>query len=644
MKKKVIPIVTSVMMLLTVFSYGSIITVSAVETETGNAEEPVVTESAVDETQPEEEISSEDEELIDIGDWDNRIEYEFADGIPDEYGWSTCYYKYTGSKITPKVKLFSFATNKNGDELVEGEDFYVECLDAAVDPGWHKIAIRGKNKYTGEKLAEFCIKKVYKDGRIASAEDFKMINDYPNKSFYLANDIVLPANTQITEKFTGVLDGRGHTIKNYSYSASAYCQAGLFKNASGATFKNINMTGVNISVSSTSGAYIGALVATASNCTFSNVKTYGKITVTGNGNYVGGQAFTVGGIASQSLYNTKYASCRNDIDISITSRTPYTGVVVGGITSSNYAGSISSCTNTGNITAVGAVNQYSNSFRIAGLVGDSVNTASSCKNSGKIALTLEKNHKSSASAKNGAAGICGGVNSTITSCKNTGTVTVNNSSSAYNIYAVGILGSLTKAKGYMSKCNNKGMITFSGKAAGHYYGVKVAGLAGECSKATQCFNKGTIKATVSSGFGRVGGVGGLVYEINNSYNAAKVYLKGDGYVGGLAGDADITKSKGAYYNYNSGKVTASGKSKKKKFYGSIFGSHSGLSNKYTAKYNYYKKGTSSRAYGHITVTNKYKAKATKVSSLKKSKCKKLSSKYWKYNKKVKRMVLKYNAE
>jgi len=753
MKKRFVCILTTVMMLLTMFGYGSAIAVRAVEVQANTTDkhatcteisDEIVAEEDVNEVQPmkmEETTPSTAGTTIDIGYSNINITSVFRDGLDlDKWGASSSRYSYTGSLIRPKVDLVTYDDNWEEIKLIEGTDYNIKYPDNAVNPGKYNIVFTGIGKYTGTRNVQFTIQKVevpavaglkvstakkspyikfnavkldgatikYKvlyrkgssvtwttvtsgttktkltvkglasqkkytvavipiatvDGKsyegaatiknvkgytpsgtaINTGDEFiQKIKANPSGKYYLVNSITLPANTQI-DTFKGTLDGNGFTIKNYVYSASKYCQAGLFKSASNATFKNIKMTGVNISVSSISGAYVGALVMNASNCTFSNVKTYGKITINGTGSYVGGQNFTIGGISAISSGSTKYSKCLNDIDISVSSRTPYTGVVVGGITSGNYSGSISSCTNTGNITAVGAVNDYSNSFRIAGLVGDSVKTASSCKNNGKIALMLESEHNSSASMQDGAAGICGKVVNTITSCKNTGAVTVNNKADVYNVYAAGILGSLTASKGYMSKCNNKGAITFSGKAGSHYYGAKVAGLAAECAKATQCFNKGTVKATVSSGFGKVGGVCSVVYAINNSYNAATVSLKGDGYVGGLAADANIDTSKGAYYNYNSGKVTASGLSKTKKFYGAIFGSHTGIYGKYTANYNYYKSGTSSRAYGHVTVTNKYKAKATKVSSLKKSKCKKLSSKYWKYNKKVKRMVLKYNAE
>ncbi len=473
---------------------------------------------------------------------------------------------------------------------------------------------------------------------ISSGTEFvEKITANPNGSYYLAKSITLPANTQITERFKGTLDGNGKTIKSYRYSRSGdYTKAGIFESADNATFKNIKMTGVRINLTNTPGTDTGALVVWANNCTFNNIKVYGSINA-GGVPYTA--SFNVGGIAGLCSYNTKFTNCINDIDIKVTAKNEYSNAYVGGLAGKNDAGSISKCTNKGNITLSGSAGSYA--MNVAGLVGGRINTAKSCTNKGNVSLNV---NGAGVKAESGAAGICGTVGKSITSSKNTGKITVKCNSRAEKVYAAGILGVMTASKGSMSKCNNKGAITFTGKTGSHYDGAKVAGLAGECSKATQCFNKGAVKATVKSGFARTGGICGTAYAITNNYNTAKIYLKGDGYIGGLAGTADLFSKNSGNYNYNTGKITVSGKAKTKKFYGSVFGDHAGNAYAYTAKYNYYKKGTSSRAYGHSEITNKYKAKATKVSSISKKKCPKLSKKYWKYSSKAKRMVLKNNKE
>lgn len=80
---------------------------------------------------------------------------------------------------------------------------------------------------------------------IKTADDLKAMESNPGGSYYLANDIEVPANlilfTSYDAPFTGTLDGNGHTIKGYTYTSSADWteQAALFGYAKKATFKNL---------------------------------------------------------------------------------------------------------------------------------------------------------------------------------------------------------------------------------------------------------------------------------------------------------------------------------------------------------------------------------------------------------------------
>ena len=59
---------------------------------------------------------------------------------------------------------------------------------------------------------------------ITSADDLKAMESNPSGSYYLANDIEVPANltlfTDYDHPFTGTLDGNGHKIKGYTYTSS----------------------------------------------------------------------------------------------------------------------------------------------------------------------------------------------------------------------------------------------------------------------------------------------------------------------------------------------------------------------------------------------------------------------------------------
>lgn len=100
---------------------------------------------------------------------------------------------------------------------------------------------------------------------ITNADDLKAMENNPSGSYYLANDIEVPANlslfTDSRNPFTGTFDGNGHTIKNYTYSTAKedVMHAGLFCRTKNATFKNLTMTNVNIFVKS--GGNFAALAA-----------------------------------------------------------------------------------------------------------------------------------------------------------------------------------------------------------------------------------------------------------------------------------------------------------------------------------------------------------------------------------------------
>ena len=120
---------------------------------------------------------------------------------------------------------------------------------------------------------------------ISSEEDLVAMQENPDGNYYLAKDITIKGNlnlfpnyydydtkVQHEECFTGSLDGRGHTIKDYT-------GMGLFNNAKNATFKNIVMTNVTIQ-----GKEMGAaLVYQAEKCRFSNITVSGKATIGGAG-------------------------------------------------------------------------------------------------------------------------------------------------------------------------------------------------------------------------------------------------------------------------------------------------------------------------------------------------------------------------
>jgi hypothetical protein len=105
---------------------------------------------------------------------------------------------------------------------------------------------------------------------IATPEDLNSIGanqtDW-DKNFVLISDIDLAAydgnslkiaGTDYQAAFTGTFDGAGHTISNFTYNAHLEDYVGLFRStSSSAVIKNLTLTNINVSGSSTVGGLVG---------------------------------------------------------------------------------------------------------------------------------------------------------------------------------------------------------------------------------------------------------------------------------------------------------------------------------------------------------------------------------------------------
>ena len=375
---------------------------------------------------------------------------------------------------------------------------------------------------------------------ISSEEDLVAMQENPDGNYYLAKDITIKGNlnlfpnyydydtkVQHEECFTGSLDGKGHTIKNYT-------GMGLFNNAKNATFKNIVMTNVTIQ-----GKEMGAaLVYQAEKCRFSNITVSGKTTIGGAG-----------------IVNTGNLTIKN--------------------TAKGDAG-------------------FGLEFEACGVAGSCYGQAKGCGNTGKISVTNQGGKTSRAVVK-----VCG------------------------------IEASAVKIK----QCYNKGAVSFTGVCSGRDYegDNEVAGV-GFAASMSECYNTGKITVNTKNGFTNVGGVSYCGTKIKNCYNTGTVSLTGKGYAGGVVGEF-----RDGSCNYNVGKVTAKGKYAKA---GEIAGYVSGEN---TVSDNYYT-GSGKKSGREYTSWVPYQSKAKKVSSITSANCPKLSSKYWTYSSKHKRLILKNNKE
>jgi hypothetical protein len=113
--------------------------------------------------------------------------------------------------------------------------------------------------------------------RIYTAEQMNTIGANPgdwDKQFKLMADIDLSAYTEtafniigrgtpfepVSNPFSGVFDGNGHTISNFRYSSTGVNAVALFGNVSGASAKIMNLTLLTPDVQAGVGDYVGALV------------------------------------------------------------------------------------------------------------------------------------------------------------------------------------------------------------------------------------------------------------------------------------------------------------------------------------------------------------------------------------------------
>jgi hypothetical protein len=314
--------------------------------------------------------------------------------------------------------------------------------------------------------------------------------------------------------FTGVFDGNGHTISNFSYTSTERDNVGLFGYVDdpNAAIIYLGLIDPDVYVGT---HFVGSLVGrlregTINNCYIEGASITGDY-VTGGlvGNNFQGTITNcyatgsvsgsshVGGLVGDNLVGT--------ISNSYAAGSIAGDYFIGGLVGSNYDGIISNCYSTGSVTG----DDY-----VGGLVGTSgEGTITNCYSTGTI-------------LGDGTVGGLVGLNFiTITNCYSTGIVTGDDD-----------VGGLVGANyGTISNCHSEGVVSGVERIGG------LVGQNGWCRSWGGC-NPGTISNCYSTG--SVSGrsfVGGLVGEneygyITNCYSTGSVTGTSD--VGGLVGHND----------------------------------------------------------------------------------------------------------
>lgn len=502
--------------------------------------------------------------------------------------------------------------------------------------------------------------------QISSAEDLLAMEQDPSGDYVLTKDITVPKDTNlfVDTPFTGTLDGKGHKLKGYRATTSN----AIFAKAKSAEFKNLSITNVDIKTDSG----VAALVYDSEGCTFKNISVSGKITVRKSDSWTWKRSFgTLAATGSGSM-----EKCKNSASITIKD---WNECYVGGLAGNFDAARLKDCSNSGKIT-LGTKKKSKEiseaDITLAGLVAGEVDVVTSCKNAGDITLKVNGSMLLGKSLEHSATlslnGICYGANK-ITSSGNTGKIMLTSAKSAkYDGRA--FLAGIADGVGKASKCYNTGSVSFTGagtekigemirigEADTDNAPVRAGGLFNSSSipnKATiggvyECYNTGNLSVTLFSGHSGVCMVGGIITygnRMHNCYNTGNLTINAKCpkknlavIAGGLQGVAFVGETGKLYVtqNYSTGAVKKAKLDRPHDFQALLVGNEENwmMDNKPFLSDNYYTKSGWTYASGFSS-----KNSAKKVSSITFGSCPKLSSKYWVYSAKHKRLILKNNKE
>jgi len=328
---------------------------------------------------------------------------------------------------------------------------------------------------------------------LVNPANFEEFNRHANteegssKHYQLTDNIHLPSGTEnnwtpigtITNPFTGIFDGNGHTISGLNINSSGNFQ-GLFGYiGSGAEIKNIGLVDSSV----TGDNFVGGLVGWNNGGTLQGVYATGS--VQGN-NTVGG---LVGWNGSGTVQNCHVTG------------TVQGGNAVGGIVGGNFEGVVQNCYVTDNVQGKDGV---------GGIAGSNF----------QHSRVLNSHVTGNVQGTNGVGGIVGNnaQESTVQDCHTTGSVRGHDT-------VGGVVGSNFEST--VQNCYARGNVTSTGRNVGGVVGLNN----GKNSTLKTCYATGNIE-----GHEHVGGVVGMnvVATTQDCYALGHVTGEND-YVGGVTG-------------------------------------------------------------------------------------------------------------
>jgi len=277
------------------------------------------------------------------------------------------------------------------------------------------------------------------------------------------------------DPFTGVFDGNGHTISNFTYDSNGINNIGLFGHIEGedARIQSLGLIEPNVSVGT--GSIVGSLIGYLRQSGVDGCYVqYG---------FVSG-ADSVGGLVGKSwdgsisnCYSTGSVEGNNGI-----------GGLIGG--NENQHSNISNCNFTGNVSGASSV---------GGLAGGNSGRITGCCSTGSV------------TGGNRAGGLAGGNNCIISNCYSdanvsgyeyVGGLVASNWGGIYNSYSTGIVAGEYYVGGLVGNSHYEGFGIFNCYSEGSVTGVdSVGGLAGYNygSSISECYSVGGVSGTTNVG-------------------------------------------------------------------------------------------------------------------------------------------------
>ena len=279
--------------------------------------------------------------------------------------------------------------------------------------------------------------------KIYTKSQFEAMNREPDAYYSLEADLdfegeELSAIFNSSNKFTGYLEGNGHTISNFKLDADT-TYSGVFGYIKGATITNLNLN--NAVFNANRGErYIGALVGYAVNSTITNVHA-DVVSITYKGQTT--KTFMIGGLVGWAEKSTvENCSVKNlTFAIDEAKLKGYIGGLVGQNTSSVVENSFVE----GNIKAVVSYTSNSNGLAyIGGLIGlnDSAKGVNTCYAKTNITVTELNDYSGKTTHKTFVGGLIGGNATTVckfNDCAAIGDITVTLEKSN-TVYVGGLVG------------------------------------------------------------------------------------------------------------------------------------------------------------------------------------------------------------